>query len=189
MMIGTVFAALAVVGGLQGNVGIEHPADGFIEQLGETFGVVADVADGLPAKLQDGVVALGSGVLDEEQGRRDGCVGMILGHDDGVEHGLQVVVGVVFEALLTEHGVDVGQWLEAVGTGLVVDDADVVASIGIGHHVHAVDAAAKEKTRSLPLLHIFLQREDGEGRKLAVEEEQLAQVVDDDLTVDEGKAV
>ena len=145
MMIGAAFAALAVVGGLQGNVGIEHVADGGLQQFHETLGVVAYVADRLLVELQDGVVALGSGVLDEEQGRRDGRIGMIVCHDDSVEHGLQVVVGVVFEALLAEHSVDIGQRLETVGAGLVVDDADVVASLSISHHVHTVDASAKEK--------------------------------------------
>ena len=63
-----VAAALAVVGRLQRDIGIEHPADGVLQQLAESLCMVADVADRFISKLQDGVVVLGASVLYEKQG-------------------------------------------------------------------------------------------------------------------------
>lgn len=67
--VGTRTATVAVVGGGEGKVGIEDIGDGFLESLDEMVGVDGDVADGLAAYDERGVVALGTGMLDEKQRR------------------------------------------------------------------------------------------------------------------------
>ena len=66
-----------------------------------------DVADRLTAELQRWVVVVGTGMLDEEQGRGYRLTGL-LAHDVAVDEGLQVVVAVVFDAGGVEDGLYVG---------------------------------------------------------------------------------
>ena len=63
--VGTRTAAVAVVGGGEGKIGIEDIVDGILEEPDESIGVDRDVGDGLPADDQRGIVTLGSGMLDE----------------------------------------------------------------------------------------------------------------------------
>lgn len=85
--VGTRTAAVAVVGGDKWEVGIEDIGDGFFEALDEMVGVDGDVADGLAADDKRGVVALGTGMLDEKQRRTHG-LSMFLTNDVTIEEGL-----------------------------------------------------------------------------------------------------
>ena len=66
---GTVGAAGSVLGGKEGNVRFEDSAYDLLEERHELVGVGGDVVDVILAELQNRVVVVGSGVLDEEQGR------------------------------------------------------------------------------------------------------------------------
>lgn len=85
--VGTRAAAVAVVGGGEGKIGTEDIGDGLLEVLNETVGVYRDVADGLSADDKRGVVALGTGMLDEKQRRTHG-LSMFLTNDVAIEEGL-----------------------------------------------------------------------------------------------------
>ena len=63
--VGTRTAAVAIVGGGEGKIGIEDIVDGILEEFDETVGVDRDIGDGFSADDQCGIVALGSGMLDE----------------------------------------------------------------------------------------------------------------------------
>ena len=73
--VGTAGAAVAVGGGREGIVGIEDLGNLFVQEVDEFGGVGGDVGDGFAADCQRGVVAFGSGVLDEDEGRTDSNVG------------------------------------------------------------------------------------------------------------------
>ncbi len=135
-------AALAVGCGDKRLRVVEHTAYRLAELLKEGRFTGADIKDGLAAKTQHGVVVLGTGMLDEEQRRGYRQGRMTAGHDDGVEHGLQVVVGMLFQEFGTENGIDIRQRFHAVGTGLVVNDTDKVVAASISHHVQSVYTAA-----------------------------------------------
>ena len=94
-----------------------------------------------------------------------------------------------------EDVVDALEWCQSAGTGLVVDDTNKVSAVLIiNHHVKTVDATAKrgvhaERANGVGLHDILFQSEDGEGCELAVERQQLAQVLDNHLAVDELQTV
>jgi len=67
--VGAVTAAVTVLSGCKGNIGIENLSDGFFEVLDETVSVDGDVFHGFTANDERGVVALGPRTLDEEQSR------------------------------------------------------------------------------------------------------------------------
>ena len=92
-----------------------------------------DVADRLSAELQRWVVVVGTGMLDEEQGRGYWLTGF-LAHNVAVDEGLQVVVAVVFDAGGVEDGLYVGEILLSATTGFIVNYADTLfASLRIGN--------------------------------------------------------
>ena len=66
---GTVSAAGSVLGGKEGDAWFEDFAYDLLEEIHELVGVGGDVVDVILAELQNRVVVVGSGVLDEEQGR------------------------------------------------------------------------------------------------------------------------
>ena len=63
--------AIEVVGGRQGEVFVEDLAYCLVEQLHVFVGDGGDVAHGFASEAEGGVVAVGAGMLDEEQGGRD----------------------------------------------------------------------------------------------------------------------
>lgn len=65
--VGTGTAAVAVVGGHEAEVGREDGVNRLFEEGDETVAVDGDVGDGLPADDKCGIVALGSGMLDEKK--------------------------------------------------------------------------------------------------------------------------
>ena len=147
-----------------------------------------DVANGFLAEFEHWVVVVGTGMLDEEQGRAYGSLGLA-GHDVAVEEGLEVVVAVFLDVGGVEDGVDIGQGFQAAGTGLIVYDSDVIlACFWIGHHIEAVDEASNLPVAQLVGDGLF-EAEDGEGREAAIEFEQLAHVADDDFAIDDLQAV
>ena len=85
--VGTRMAAVAIVGGGEGKIGIEDVVDGILEEPDKAVGVNGDIGDGLSADDERGVVALGSGMLDEKQSRTHG-LSMFLTNDVAIEEGL-----------------------------------------------------------------------------------------------------
>ena len=76
--IGTGVTTTAVVGRLIRQVGIKHLIDHLFKQRPETGAALFYVRDGLLAQTERRVVVVGTGMLDEEQGRRYGGVGILL---------------------------------------------------------------------------------------------------------------
>ena len=84
-----------------------------------------------------------------------------------------------------EDGLHVWQILLLVRARLVVNNADLLfAAFCIGDTVEAVNDTTYLRI-SQRHAYVFLQSEDGEGGKLAIEFKQLSHVSDDDLTVDQ----
>lgn len=186
--IGTTAAAVSVVGGGEGKVVIVDVVDGLSEPFDEVLGVCGDVSDGFAADDERGIVALGTGMLDEEQGGAHG-LRLIQADDVAVEEGLKVVVAVVGNLGRVEDGVDVGHGPEVAGAGLVVDDADAVeACLWVDNAVETVDVAADDGAAPRHF-YALLEAEDGEGRQSAVGLDEQPHVSDNDLAVDELKAV
>ena len=186
--VGTGTAAVAVVGGGETELGGEDGLGGLLEQGDEAVAVDGDVGDRLSADDERGIVVLGSGVLDEEQGRRDGLL-PVLADDVAVEEGLEVVVAVVGDLGGGEDGIDVGQGTEMAGSGLVVDDTDAFfATDGIGDAVETVNDATHH---AVAPGHGDgeLEAEDGEGGQAAVGLDEQADVADDDLTIDKLETI
>lgn len=186
--VGTRTAAVAVVGGDKWEVGIEDIGDGFFEALDEMVGVDGDVADGLSADDERGVVALGSGMLDEKQRRTHG-LSMFLTNDVTIEEGLEVVIAVVGNLGRVEDRIDIGHGTEMTGTGLVVDDTDAfLAADGIGDAVETVDVTTDD---GLVPWHVYtlLKTEDGEGGQTTVGLDEQTHILDNHLTVDDLEAV
>ncbi len=69
---GTVGAARAVLGGKEGNGRVEDFVNDLGEKEHEVVGVGSHIVDIFLSELQDRAVVVGSGVLDEKQGGRDG---------------------------------------------------------------------------------------------------------------------
>ena len=133
-------------------------------------------------------------MLDEKQGWGDRNAGVLLCHDDGVEHGLQVIVGVLFQVFLREDGIHIGQGLHAVGARLVVNDSNVGLAVAVGEQVHSVYAPAdgnlSAEARHFQLcVDVGFHVDEGERGELPVVGEQLAQIVDDDFTMDDLQSV
>ena len=161
--VGTRTAAVVIVGGGEGNIGIEDVVDGLLEEFDKTVGVNGDIGDGLSADDERGVVALGSGMLDEKQSRTHGRVYRwqfklcsLLPNDVTIEEGLEVVIAVVGNLGGIEDGINIGHRTEMTGPRLVVDDTDaLLAADGIGDTVEAVDITTcidnieRERARAL----------------------------------------
>ena len=159
-----------------------------LQQLHIALGHGADVANGFFAEFEYGVVVVGSGMLDEEQGWADGALGFA-GHDVAVEEGLEIVVAVFLDVGGVEDGVDIGQGFQAARASLIVYDSDeVFASFRIGHHVEAIDETTNLPTAEV-VGHGLFEAEDGEGREATIEFEQLAHVTDDDLAIDDLQTI
>ena len=181
------------------DVGGEDGADLVGEQLHERLPDVGHVVDGhgrgRRAETERRIVAVAARVLNEEQGRRDGRTGMAVLDQTRIEQGLQIVVAMAGEALLKEDGLHIGQGLQPLIARLVVDDADAGQPV-LAHHVEAVDAATDGERESLPTAtdlylprDVGLKTDDGEGCQLAVELQELAQVVDDHFAIDDLQAI
>ena len=186
--VGTGTTAVAVVGGHEAEVGREDGVNRLFEEGDKTVAVNGDVGDGLAADDECGVVALGSGMLDDEQQRTHGFR-MMLADDMAVEEGLKVVVAVVGNLRGVEDGIDVWHGTEMTSSCLVVDDADtILARDWVGNAVETVDDAAN---LCLTPRHRdgMLKAEDGEGRQTAVGLDEQTYVADDDLAVDELETV
>ena len=105
--VGTRTAAVAVVGGAEGKIGIEDIVDGILEEFDEAIGVDRDIGDRLSADDQRGIVTLGSGMLDEKQSRTH-RLGMFLTNDVTVEESLEVIIAVVGNLGGVEDSIDIG---------------------------------------------------------------------------------
>ena len=183
-------AAVGVVGGDEGAVGVEDVGDDGVEVRHERLGNGGDVVDGLFAQTEGGVVVVAAGMLDEEQAGTDGLAFGGGADDVRVEEGLEIVVAMVLQTFWGEDGIDVGEGFQPVAAGLVVDNADALGAVGDGDEVEAVDGAADVEPLAgggYAVRHLdqTLEAEDGEGRQATVDLEELMDVVDDDLAVDE----
>ena len=186
--VGTRTAAVAVVGGGEGKIGIEDIVDGILEELDEAIGVDRDIGDGLSADDQRGIVALGSGMLDEKQSRTH-RLGMFLTNDITVEEGLEVIIAVVGNLGGVEDSIDIGHRTEMAGTGLVVDDTNaLLAADGIGDAVETVDITTCNAVAPR-YLHALLEAENGKGRQAAIGLDEQTHIADDDLAVDELQTI
>ena len=186
--VGTGTAAVTVIGGSEAEVGREDGVGSLFKEGDETVTVDGDVGDGITTDDKRGVIAIGSGMLDEEQRWRDG-LRLMLADDMAVEEGLEIIVTVVGNLGGIEDGLGVGHGTEMTGTGLVVDDADTFfATDGIGNAVKTVNDTTN---LCLSPRHVYalFKAEDGEGRQTAVGLDEQAYVFDDDLAVDELEAI
>ena len=121
-------------------------------------------------------------MLDEQQGRSDRTLALPT-DNVSIDKGLQVVVGMLADVLRQEYGIDIGQRLYLLAARLVVYHADGA----VVHQVKTVDAATQSEAREVAV-DVALQAEDGERCQTAVYLQQLAEVVNDDLAVDEMQA-
>ena len=186
--VGTRTAAVAVVGGGEGKIGIEDIVDGILEELDETIGVDRDIGDGISADNQRGIVALGSGMLDEKQSRTH-RLSMFLTNDVTIEESLEVIVAVVGNLGGIEDSVDIGHRTEMTGTSLVVDDANaLLAADGIGNAVETVDITTSNAVAPR-YLYALLEAENGKGRQATIGLDEQSHIADNDLAVDELQAV
>ena len=121
---------MAVGGGREGRGRVEHLADGGGELFTKAQSVGLYIIDALVAEAEDGVVAFGSCMLNEEECRTDWQLSGIKfcrgAHDATVEEGLQVVVAVLGQALLCEYVIDGIERGEPLAASLVVDDTDAL---------------------------------------------------------------
>ena len=186
--VGTRTAAIAVFGGAEGKIGIEDIVDGILEELDETIGVDRDIGDGISADNQRGIVALGSGMLDEKQSRTH-RLSMFLTNDVTIEESLEVIVAVVGNLGGIEDSVDIGHRTEMTGTSLVVDDANaLLAADGIGNAVETVDITTSNAVAPR-YLYALLEAENGKGRQATIGLDEQSHIADNDLAVDELQAV
>ena len=101
-----------------------------------------NVVDVVASKLEDWVVVVASSMLDEEQSGGYGRVFLLASYYTCVEHGLQIVAGMAMCLGVVEYFVDGLQWFQPLCTGLVVDDAYLLLSVGAADKVNTVDASA-----------------------------------------------
>ena len=145
-----------------------------------------DICYGGLAEAQRRVVIVAGCVLYEEQCRADRQIGRIelrrLSGNQAVEHGLQVVVAVVFEPRRVEHCLYVWQWLYLFAAGLVVYDTKTLAG-PVAYTVDTVDPAANGCRNGAAAClnhevaaHIFLKADNAERRLLQVYLDETAQV-------------
>ena len=162
------------------------------------------VEDGRAPETEGGVVVVGRGMLDEQQGGRDGSVGrqsvaraqLQAAHIVGIEQRLQVVVRMVVDVLGLEDGVDVGHGLQLARPRLVVDDTDALARGTLVYEVQSVYASADgdapadtRRGRQRQFTDgVGLESQDAEGCLPDVEGHELTEVLDDDLALDDVEA-
>ena len=142
-------------------------------------------------------------MLDEQQGRGYGQLRGVqfrmLPHDDGIEHCLQIVVGMFLADVVGRE--DLCQFVdfapEVAASGFVVNDTDVLFTGNrIGYLVQTVDAAADfDHTAAVGggdgnlLIYFLLIAFDGERCQTEVYLEKALQIADDHFAVDELQAV
>ena len=186
--VGTGTAAVTVFGGCEAEIGREDSVGSLFKEGDETVSVDGNVGDGITTDDKRGVIAIGSGMLDEEQRWRDG-LRLMLADDMAVEEGLEIVDTVVGNLGGIEDSLNVGHGTEMTGTGLVVDDADTFfATDRIGNAVKTVNNTTNLCISPRHVYALF-EAEDGEGRQTAVGLDEQAYVFDDDLAVDELEAI
>ena len=134
--VGTGTADLRVTGGSEGRLRGENLSDLLLQKLVEMGTIRRNVGNALLAETKHGVVVVGTGVLDEEQGGGHlklclklarfglGRITLLATDDIRIDKGLEVVVGMLVDVLGQEDGVNIGQGLQATTASLVVYHAD-----------------------------------------------------------------